>query len=117
MTQEELAKKAGIDDSTLSRIESGQGRIRPDVALALCTALGQDVDEVIAWAAEDLKKDYKKMSSKKAAEPRDLEKEPLRVLEDKIREKHDEHMRSERELREAFIEWIRSTIAAVRQGQ
>jgi hypothetical protein len=41
--------------------------------------------------------------------------EPLRALENKIREKHDEHMRSERELLEAAFEWVRYVLAAGKQ--
>jgi transcriptional regulator with XRE-family HTH domain len=112
ITQEKLAKRVGIDPSTLGRIESGKVRIKPDVMASLCTALGASVDEVLTSAAEDLKNDYKKKRSGEIVQPLPAKEEPLRALEDKIREKHDEHVRSERELLEAAFQWVRYVLAA-----
>jgi transcriptional regulator with XRE-family HTH domain len=107
MTQEELAKRVGIHPSTLGRIESGKGSIQKDVLVSLCAALGVSVGDILASAAEDLMKDSRRKPSNEVAGSPPVEREPLRILEDKIREKHGERMRSERELLEAFIEWGR----------
>jgi len=115
MTQEELAAKIGIHPTTLGKIEAGEGRVRPDLAASICTALGVSPEEIVAEAIEDLKKDYRMKSAKERKESQALETDPLRVLEDKIREIHDERIRVDRELRESVFAWAREVITGAKK--
>jgi transcriptional regulator with XRE-family HTH domain len=117
MTQEELAQKVGIHSTTLGKIESGTGRVRPDLAAAICTALGENPDEIIGAAIESLKNDYKRKSAREREAARNQEVEPLRILEDKVREKHDERTRADRELRESIFAWVREAMAVTKQKE
>ena len=47
LTQDQLAKKAGIHAVQLARIEKGESGTRRDTVLALAKALGQDQDELL----------------------------------------------------------------------
>jgi transcriptional regulator with XRE-family HTH domain len=114
MTQEELAQKVGIHSTTLGKIESGIGRVRPDLAAAICMALGENPDEIIGAAIENLKNDYKRKSAREREHARNQEAEPLRILEDKVREKHDERIRVDRELRESIFAWLREAMAVTK---
>lgn len=47
LTQDQLAKKAGIHAVQLARIEKGESGTRRETVLALAKALGQDQDELL----------------------------------------------------------------------
>jgi transcriptional regulator with XRE-family HTH domain len=106
MTQKELAKASGIHETTLGKIESGEGRVRPDLAESLCSVLGESTDEIIARAIEDMKLDYSQKKPLKKVSQRPLQEEdPLQESKEKIRDKHEELIRAGTELREAIFEW------------
>ena len=46
MTQEELARRAGVDRGNLSRIEAGRYAVTLETVQAIATALGMTVDIV-----------------------------------------------------------------------
>jgi transcriptional regulator with XRE-family HTH domain len=48
MTQQQLAEAIGIHQAALSGIESGKRYLRLGEAIALCTALGVDLGEVVS---------------------------------------------------------------------
>ncbi len=48
MTQQQLAEAIGIHQAVMSAIESGKRYLRLGEAIALCTALGVSLGEVVA---------------------------------------------------------------------
>jgi len=95
--QEELARKVGINDATLRRIEAGQGA-RPAYIRSICEALGLSYEEVVTEALFDLWRGFHK--SKKRAE-----QAPLQVFRDSLFEKFDAYQESQRALFEAYFEF------------
>ena len=104
MKQADLAKAVRIHPSTLGRIESGEGRVRPELVEALCAALGVSSDDVIQGALDDLRNEFQKKKQKKVPEPLPAQSEAsLEALFERFRSVHEERIRSERELRELLL--------------
>lgn len=53
LSQTDLSKAAGIDQSFLSRIERGRSKINADDYLKLCDALGVDCNHFRPFLADD----------------------------------------------------------------
>ncbi len=53
MTQTELAERAGLTLSTISRLENGLQRPRISTARVLAEALGVLPEDLIVWGAEE----------------------------------------------------------------
>ena len=104
MTQADLAKAVQIHPSTLGRIEAGEGRVRPELVEALCSALGVSSDQVIQGALDDLKNEFHKKKDQQEPEPLPGQSETsLEALFERFRSVHEERLRGERELRELLL--------------
>lgn len=47
LSQQELAKRAGVSLFTIQRIERGEGSVRPKTGRAVATALGVGVEDLL----------------------------------------------------------------------
>jgi transcriptional regulator with XRE-family HTH domain len=95
ITQEDLARKVGVNDGTLRRIEGGLG-VRPAYVQLICEALGLDHEEVVTEALLRL---WLSFSSTAAA------RRPLRLLRENFMGKLDTYQKAQRELVEAYLDF------------
>ncbi|HEX3526363.1 MAG TPA: helix-turn-helix transcriptional regulator [Thermoanaerobaculia bacterium] len=95
--QEELARKVGINDATLRRIEAGQGA-RPVYVRSICEALGLSYEEVVTEALFDLWRGFHQ-STEGAGQA------PLQRFRDSLFEKFAAYQESQRALFEAYFEF------------
>ena len=103
MTQADLARAVRIHPTTLGKIESGKGRVRPDLLRSICDVLGVSSDEVIQRALDDLKNEFQKKTKKEEPEIPQDQVESLDALFERFRTVHEERLRGERELRELLL--------------
>lgn len=67
MTQTELADRAGLTLSTISRLENDLQRPRISTARVLAEALGVQPEDLIVWGAEEAEEREAAQSKKAAA--------------------------------------------------
>jgi len=94
--QEDLARKVGINDATLRRIEAGQGA-RPAYVRSICEALDLSYEDVVTEALFDL---WRGFHSTEGAG-----RMPLQMLRESLFEKLDAYQKSQRALFEAYFEF------------
>ena len=63
MTQTELAERAGLTLSTISRLENGLQRPRISTARVLAEALGVQPEDLIVWGAEEEEAEHRKKAA------------------------------------------------------
>ncbi|HYU31362.1 MAG TPA: helix-turn-helix transcriptional regulator [Thermoanaerobaculia bacterium] len=100
VSQVKLAEEAGTDPGSLGRLEQGKAPIREDFLFAICRALEYDAGDLVGNVVDAFEQDRTVVRS---ADPED----PLFPLIRKVREKHDEWPRSDRELLDACRELLR----------
>jgi transcriptional regulator with XRE-family HTH domain len=98
MKQETLAKKIGVNDATLRRIESGQGSMRPRYVRAICTALGLDYSELVTEALFTFWNNFRATGSAPGTRP-------VQFLRERILARVDAHQKTERDLVEAYLDF------------
>jgi transcriptional regulator with XRE-family HTH domain len=98
MKQETLAKKIGVNDATLRRIESGQGPLRPKYVRAICDALGLDYGELVTEALFTFWNNFRTSGSGPG-------ERPVQFLRERILARVDAHQKTERELVEAYLDF------------
>lgn len=95
--QEELARKIGINDATLRRIEAGQGA-RPAYVKSICEALDLAYEDVVTEALFDLWRGFHDATEGAG-------RMPLQRLRDNLFERFDAYQKSQRALFEAYFEF------------
>jgi len=100
VSQVKLAEEAGMDSGTLIRLEQGEAPIGEDSLFAICRALDYDAGDLVGNVVDSFARDR---TAPRSADPDD----PLLPLIRKVREKHDERPRSDRELLDACRELLR----------
>lgn len=98
MKQDVLAKKIGVNDATLRRIEAGQGPLRPRYVRAICQTLGADYEEILTEALFTFWNDLRRSDSAQGARP-------LELLREKILLRVEAHHKTERDLVEAYLDF------------
>jgi transcriptional regulator with XRE-family HTH domain len=97
VSQEKLARLAGMDAGTLRRLEKGDAPLREDYLTGLCKSLDIDLGETLRRVVH--------LYDQSLREGRTTDQEGrLQEICHKIREKFEVRVRSERELLDAFIE-------------
>ncbi|HBL31787.1 MAG TPA: hypothetical protein DD490_33610 [Acidobacteria bacterium] len=97
VSQEKLARLAGMDAGTLRRLEKGEAPLREDYLVGLCKALDVDLGDTLRRMTH--------LYEQSLREGRTADQEGrLQELCHKIREKFEVRVRSDRELLDAFIE-------------
>jgi len=97
LSQEKLARLAGMDPGTLRRLEKGKSPIREDYLTGLCDALEIGPGDLLRRVILP----YERALAE--SQPADAEG-PLRELFRKVREKFENRVRSDRELLDALLE-------------
>ena len=95
-----------VSDGTLRKIELGQGPMRPKFVAAICHVLGLRHNDVVQEAMFSFWMDFQ---SKAAEDGKDGSANPLgpyHRLREKILEKFDANIRTQRELIEAYLEMV-----------
>ncbi len=100
VSQETLAREAGMDPGTLRRLEQGQTPIREDYLYSICRALEFDVADLLRNVVTSYDEDRE---AGRTADPDD----PLLELIQKIRDKYHARARSDREFLDACLELLR----------
>lgn len=98
MKQETLAKKIGVNDATLRRIESGQGSMRPRYVRAICAALGLDYGELVTEALFTFWNQFRTAGTAPG-------ERPIQFLRERILARVDAHQKTERDLVEAYLDF------------
>jgi transcriptional regulator with XRE-family HTH domain len=97
MKQEVLAKKIGLNDATLRRIETGQGSMRPRYVRAICEALGVDYEEIVTEALFTFWNGFRGAGAQG--------ERPLQILRERILTRVEAHQKTQRDLIEAYLDF------------
>lgn len=104
VSQERLAREAGLDPGTLARLERGEAPVREEDLLSICRALEVDLDDLFDYLLSSFEREQK---ASRASDPAD----PLLDLIRKTREKIDSRVWSDRELLDLWCELLRQMSA------
>lgn len=117
MSQEGLAKEAGMDAGTLRRLEKGEAPLREDYINSICRVLDIEVDDLlrrVADAFERAKKKARQEARKDKASPH-LEESIEELIERALR-LNDARARSDREFLEILLELYRRHLTSRRRS-